>query len=952
MQQTIDFLRRILPDEGYYCATGVQKNGPKYNRFYRTVEELSAAILGFDRQGLTIYHACATYVTAAHDPKGTPRSKRVLGRTAANAKGARCFWLDIDAGVEKPYATAIEAAKAVKDFCAKAQLPPPLYVSSGYGLHIYWPLEHILEPVSWTEMAQGLRCLCERHGLQADHTRTCDIASILRTPGTHNRKSGTPIPVFAGPLVGPYAIELFGALKNVETPAITHTPTTGLAARLGNVHLVEPSASTRVADNCRQLGAMRECRGKLPEPLWHACLGVLAHCEDGEQYGHEWSTGDERYSYQETQEKITRQASFGPTTCQRFHAINPKPCEACPHFGKITSPIYLGRNRQVSQATSNNDTGTFRFGPEQTNGEGTLPKLPENFSWSNGSLTFETSTKDGPVRTLISHHPLYLDSVQTGETRGEFNVIFKQRLPHQGWFDISIPVQTLFSSNGLSSIQGMGAVVDDGNLFMKYTKAAMNDFHQQRASQVRYDQFGWKDDDRAFLYGLRLYRQDHAEPVVGSDELQVRSRDGRIGPTAKGSLAAWREAINVLFAQGFEPHSVAIVASFAAPLMKFQDRQEGGCIIHLVSRESGTGKTTAAIGAASVWGEVKYLGLSERDTSVSKGLTMAALGNLPIIYDEIPARDPEAVRNFVMGFSDGRDKMRATRGGEINHKEASWQTLLISNANQSLVDVLSAHNESEGPRFRVLEFRVEQNSDMRATVGDRARNVLRNNAGHAGDAYIRWVVANIDWVKGALERYTEAAWQRIGTHNTSHRFWVRTIGAVTVAGLIVKHLGIIDFSVQRIVDYLVKHVMASENTTKITAETMAEKLGEFLDEHNPNTLVMPCPFQPGKVNPPRPVLEPKGKLIVRSEVIGNKYYIAYTPLRLWMLKHGVHWGEFCELLMKEGVILTKKKLMTLGAGTDYASARQSCTEINSMHELIRGYQPVPTDNVVPLEGKR
>jgi hypothetical protein len=123
-----------------------------------------------------------------NDPQGTPRGQRRLGRTKRNAFGARAFWLDLDVGEDKPYATINDAIKALAEFCRTLKLPTPIIVFSGSGLHVYWPLRETLERQVWERYANGLKALCERHGLHADPSRTADISSVLRTPGTYNRK--------------------------------------------------------------------------------------------------------------------------------------------------------------------------------------------------------------------------------------------------------------------------------------------------------------------------------------------------------------------------------------------------------------------------------------------------------------------------------------------------------------------------------------------------------------------------------------------------------------------------------------------------------------------------------------------------------------------------------------------------------------------------------------------
>jgi RecA-family ATPase len=105
----------------------------------------------------------------------------------------------------------------------------------------------------------------------------------------------------------------------------------------------EPAYSGEVAEHCEQVRALRDKHGRVPEPLWYAALGVLAFCEDGNRFAHEWSRGDDRYTEHETQERLDRARQLsGATTCGRFHSLNASACDRCSWWQKIRSPIMLG----------------------------------------------------------------------------------------------------------------------------------------------------------------------------------------------------------------------------------------------------------------------------------------------------------------------------------------------------------------------------------------------------------------------------------------------------------------------------------------------------------------------------------------------------------------------------------------------------------------------------------
>src|SRR5207302_1571596 len=83
------------------------------------------------------------------------------------------------------------------------------------------------------------------------------------------------------------------------------------------------------------------------EPLWKACLGVLAFCENGDEAAHDRSKNDARYDAKQTQDKLDdrRKNQTGASLCSQFADINvacKTTCEACQHWGEIRSPISLG----------------------------------------------------------------------------------------------------------------------------------------------------------------------------------------------------------------------------------------------------------------------------------------------------------------------------------------------------------------------------------------------------------------------------------------------------------------------------------------------------------------------------------------------------------------------------------------------------------------------------------
>ena len=138
----------------------------------------------YSNNGSDVYFACAEFRSSEQ-------------RKACNASGAFAFWLDIDCGDEKAtdqkgYKTQDAARTALQEFCAKNSLPAPTHiVLSGSGLHVYWVVTECIGAPLWQNTARKLKELTGASGFLVDPSRTADIASVLRIPGTYNYKTGS-----------------------------------------------------------------------------------------------------------------------------------------------------------------------------------------------------------------------------------------------------------------------------------------------------------------------------------------------------------------------------------------------------------------------------------------------------------------------------------------------------------------------------------------------------------------------------------------------------------------------------------------------------------------------------------------------------------------------------------------------------------------------------------------
>jgi hypothetical protein len=450
----------------------------------------------------------------------------------------------------------------------------------------------------------------------------------------------------------------------------------------------------------------------------------------------------------------------------------------------------------------------------------------------------------------------------------------------------------------------------------------------------RYEQFGWKDDD-SFLFGTQLYTHDSIRRVAVSDA--VRSRSEYLGPRVGGSVAGWSSAANQLFALGFETQAFALLSSFAAPLMRLHLGGEGGAIINLVGNKMDFGKTVALAAGASVWGRPKGTQLGDDDANLKGATGLSAIGNIACTYDRLYNRDPEVIRRFVMMFTDGKDRGSAQK---LQHIRGEWPTILLLSSDKSIVDILNSMDGPDASVYRVLEFVLDTPETM-----DKARTAalsqqLEINAGHAADLYLRTLLQPqiLNYLGTALPKWAEEIWNKTGA-TKEMRFWGKTLASMIGAATVVRHAGILDFSIDRISGWAIEQVQQKishrgEFSGRRTAISM---LISFLNQHLIDTMVVPSGWKPGPNKELRILLEPRRNLLIRHELADNKVFVDKVRLSEWLEKSGVHEDGFYQELKEDGILLFGRRVATLGAGTRHSAGQRLAAIFMASHPAMQEY---------------
>ena len=803
----ISFLKKILPTTGIYCVYRGDNNAQS---FWNTIDEAYTNAIAQDSKEYTIFIAQCSF--------DSPTSRK-----QDNAKYARSYWLDIDCGVDKPYATQKDGVKALRDFCIKTQIPLPAIVNSGNGLYAHWPLQEDVPVSQWKGVAVTLKALCTRHAFFADPARTADTASVLRPIGSHNKKNGGKKPVKLIYDTPPLRFSEFceiveAAAKGIKIDTTIFQPPAELLhindEFLSGLNNDFESNPDLVADKCHQIGGFRAAKGNVSEPLWYAGIGVLRYTVNGADTIHAWSSGYPGYSISETHSKI-EQHKMPPTTCHHFGQINAPGCVGCSHNGKIKTPLVLGR---VFTSIAVEDDRV---------------EIPKGFILTDAGIFLKEDNQ------RIYPYDIHPTKIAYDETLGYEVVTLQHKTPHKQDEEFTIRSSLVHDPKNLlialhdNHVQITGA--DAKKLMVAFMEQYIAKLRAKKQLVRLHSQMGWQDYNgtKVFVLGDRVYRAGEEPLCVGF----ARNVPEVIKSyTTEGDINVWKQAINLFNTPGLEAHAfLFLVGAFGAPLIHFTGY--AGAMVSAVGH-SGVGKSLMQYLTQSVYGDYKKLVMVAEDTSNALISRLGVGGSLPMTIDEVSNMDAQRVSDLAYRITQGRDKVRLTKSAVEKSNINSWCTLAAVSSNHSLIDKLAAlKGDASAEINRIFEFYVPNNEVFMKEYGSYIHNIITQNYGHAGQLYVQYLVdsyaEHTDKIKLLADKI-----MRDGEMKNDERFWCAILAVGIYGGMLAKKLGLMNLNIAPIYAWAINAVKTLRINKKESVCTSIDVVGEFLDKYAANVLIV------------------------------------------------------------------------------------------------------------------
>jgi len=957
---TKNFLTRIFAqrDELVIMAhkpdhTGGNPKGFGWNRgSFSDIDEAVANIALWDAEPeTTIYFSVGSF---ANNKVIRPDGREKIERKQVQATWFKSLALDLDIGSKTPYATKAEGMKAMMPALAAIGMPNPMVISSGNGVHLYWPLTEAINRDEWEKASIAFRVALEEQGVVIDTSKIHDPSMVLRPVGTHHKKQQPWKDVKCVADCPDYdAASLFTILKpwfdkgvaNKKAKASKKGGRSAILEAVLNSNNVNIDA---VAERCNQVKALVESGGVLDadgrpvdEPIWRASLGLVRYATDVKEAVIKIAGKHKDFDLDDNMAKLDKWKGTGPTTCAKFEQFCAKGCEGCPSRGNITSPAQLSVVTEIEVVTEEGEEFSFT--------------LPKGYVIQNGQIMREVKTEittsdangnEVAQEVVEFDHVCQYEIHITGvyhdreSRKSAFKMLVKY--PMTGWKETEHEMSVLatigrdFSSFLLNEqiyVKNAGQQEKVRSYLMDYLSMVQ----QQAPTGLDFINFGWQKDG-SFMCGKTVLGS-----TTGATDTRLRGPAARyselIGP--HGERSEWVRAMELLNLPGTDNIRASVLMATTGILGNVAGNATA--IVSIYSHLSTTGKSLSLIAANSLIGMPKELFLSQKDTANAFYKMRGVLNNLPCGIDELTAADDLEVRDMGYTLSQGREKITLTKEREIR-EPATWFSPTFVSTNISLYQKFeNAQANNEPLKVRCLELQqsdrifVDTREDG-SSNGYEFFGIVEKNNGWAFPELVQVVIdrggPEVIW-KWSQESFDKT----FGfVFEPQERFYRTLLIASWGMGRIGQALGLFPFDIKATLEFLIEHVKKTRQAAIDNKVDVFDIIGQYLMEHNDRLVHCTEVYGSNKEQVTQPAPD---KAVARIKVVydaknpvlpGSVAAINLALFKTWLGRKQDSSDRITQELEASGALIAKRERITMFKGCkDRSPGQTHCLMVNLNH---------------------
>ena len=351
-----------------------------------------------------------------------------------------------------------------------------------------------------------------------------------------------------------------------------------------------------------------------------------------------------------------------------------------------------------------------------------------------------------------------------------------------------------------------------------------------------------------------------------------------------------------------------------------------GIWLHLMTKP-GYGKTTTQEMMNGVWGNPSDLLLNAKDTVNAIEERFGRWTNVAVTIDELSNLDPRATSDLLLGVTQGRTKRRLDSNMRERVDNLSWQLMVLSSGNFSLIDRINTAKEDVAAEIsRTLEFKLPKPT-LSVHEGELLiKKPIRENYGVAGAEWLRNLVRIPQTqIQEMIDRTTETFSTTLEA-TSEERFWVTGCSVIYVAGVLANKMGLVEWDMKAVFDKLCEIVKSNRNNKDTYEFSPTDILAGFLAENTRNTVVTDKGTTEGTT---MIRLFPQGALNVRYEQDTGNVLIRTGALKEFLAKRGVGINSVREALNQRGLLLESSARRVLSQGLPQNSGRSYCWVIKA-----------------------
>ena len=194
-----------------------------------------------------------------------------------------------------------------------------------------------------------------------------------------------------------------------------------------------------------------------------------------------------------------------------------------------------------------------------------------------------------------------------------------------------------------------------------------------------------------------------------------------------------------------------------------------------------------------------------------------------------------------------------------------------------------------------------------------------------------------------MDDWTKILWAALAC-GSEQRFRIRALACAAVGLTLARDCGLVPqgLDIAAVLDWGMAQVRErmAPASGKPTFEAATDALSRFLHVNVLNTLRVQHAFRP-HVQQLVTGQKPQ-KLVIRHESESKRIYASQKDFRGFVVGAGFAYATVIKELALARILINEKRMLTLGAGTEYASVQVSCVEFDGAHPIFSSLlQEVP-----------